>query len=233
VLWDRQVERFAARHRVVRYDARGFGRSDEPHGEFAFHDDLRVVLDANGIERAALVGVSLGGRVLLDFALAFPERVTRLVPVNPGLSGYEFTGLAQYLGPARAARARGDLDAFVEVQLRMWFDGLRDPSAVDAGTREEVRRILVAQTVRSWSRADAPRLRELNAISRLADIRAPTLIVESALDRPDIHAICSLLEAGIPGARRIVIAGAAHLVNVERPDAFADAVLPFLDASPD
>src|SRR5712692_459533 len=79
VLWDRQFLPFAREHRVIRYDARGFGRSERPNAPFSPYEDLRAVLDAIGVAWAALVGLSLGGVTSIDFAIAYPERVSALV----------------------------------------------------------------------------------------------------------------------------------------------------------
>lgn len=229
VLWDRQFLPFAREHRVIRYDARGFGRSERPNAPFSPYEDLRAVLDGVGVTRAALVGLSLGGLTAIDFAIAYPERVTALVLVNSGLSGYQYMHLGDYFSRLRAASEREDLDAWIEVQLEMWFDGLgRMPAHVDRGARDEVREILTEQVKRNRARGHGPQQQDLGASERLSEIRAPTLVVESALDLPDIHAIASLLESGISNSTRVVIDNAAHLVNVERVDEFAAAVLPFL-----
>ena len=229
VLWGRQFPVFARSHRVIRYDARGFGRSEKPPVPFTHYDDLRAVLDAVGVERAALVGLSLGGRTILDFALAHPQRVASMVLVNPGMSGHTFTGLDAYFAEIKMATEREDLDAFVEIQLRIWFDGpSRTPGQVDHTVRDEVKSVLTEQAERNRRRAGRAEVGELGAAARLAEITTPTLIVSSALDQPDALTICALLERGIRGARRVTISGAAHLVNLERPDAFNAAVLPFL-----
>lgn len=152
-----------------------------------------------------------------------------MVLVNPGISGYDWSALDAYFAKVRAAVDADDLAGFVEVQLRMWFDGPeRGPNDVDRAVRDEVRHVLTEQTERNPTRGTPPRLRELRAAAHLAEIRIPTLIVESALDVPDIRAICALLQRNIIGARRVVIDRAAHLVNLERPAEFAAAVLPFL-----
>lgn len=229
VLWDRQFVPFAREFQVIRYDARGFGLSERPDSPFSTHEDLRAVLDALGLARTALVGISGGGLTAIDFAIAYPERTSALVLVNSGLSGYQFAHLADYFARLRAASARGDMDGWIEVQLELWFDGPeRKPHEVDAAARDEVRRVLVEQVTRNRERGHGPQQIDLGAINRLSEIRAPTLVVESALDAPDILAIASLLERGIKDARRAVIDNAAHLVNIERPDDFAAAVLPFL-----
>lgn len=229
VIWDRQFPEFAREFRVIRYDGRGFGRSERPDAPFFAHDDLRAVLDAVGVDRAALVGISGGGATAIDFAITDPARVAALVPVNSGLSGYQFTQLGDYFAQLRAASERGDQAGWIEVQLAMWFDGpSRGSLPIDSAAREKVRKILDAQVTRNRARGHGPRQQELGALGRLAEIRAPTLVVLSELDAPDIHTIASLLVAGIAGARRTVIGKTAHLANVERPDEFAAAVLPFL-----
>jgi len=90
-MWDPQVGPFSERFRVVRYDARGFGKTTSEGSPFARHEDLLRLLDETGIERPHLVGASLGGRVSIDFALAHPGRVASLVVVGSALQGYEFS----------------------------------------------------------------------------------------------------------------------------------------------
>jgi 3-oxoadipate enol-lactonase len=77
---------------VIRYDMRGFVRSAMVEGPFSHHEDLRTLLDSLGIERAFLVGCSIGGHAIIDFALEHPERVRALVPVGSALSGVRCRG---------------------------------------------------------------------------------------------------------------------------------------------
>src|ERR687894_2826224 len=88
-MWDRQFEALAERYRVVRFDRRGFGRSPLTDGPYAHHEDLRGLLDGLGIERASLVGCSMGGAAAIDFALRYPERVRAMVLVGSAVSGAE------------------------------------------------------------------------------------------------------------------------------------------------
>ena len=87
-MWDPQIEAFASRFKVVRYDLRGFGKSSMPEESFALRDDLLAVLKHLGIGKAALVGCSMGGATAIDFTLEHPEMVTALVPVGAGVSGW-------------------------------------------------------------------------------------------------------------------------------------------------
>src|SRR5919112_4353346 len=81
-MWEGQVAAFAARYRVVRFDLRGFGKTEMVEGPFSHHEDLRGLLDFLGVERTHLVGCSMGGGAVLDFALEYPERVGDLVLVG-------------------------------------------------------------------------------------------------------------------------------------------------------
>ena len=87
-MWAPQIALLEGRFRVVRYDLRGHGKSDGPSAPYAPHDDLRSVLDTLGINRATLIGLSAGSTIAIDFAIAYPDRVARLVLASPGLSGH-------------------------------------------------------------------------------------------------------------------------------------------------
>lgn len=227
--WDRQMPEFTREHRVVRFDPRGFGRSPRPDLEYALYEDMRAVLDAVGVERVAGVGLSYGGRTLIDFALAYPERLSKMVLVNPGVSGYDWPGLADYFASLADAVRRNDLEGYVEAILRTNVDGpFRTADQVDPAVREELRRMNMEQVARNRASGAKQRLRELNAITRLSEIRTPTLVVISALDLPDVHILGDRLVTQVIGARRTVIEGVAHFVNLEKPREFAAAVLPFL-----
>src|SRR6266566_308505 len=88
-MWDDQFAVFTRHYQVIRYDMRGFGRSDLPAEEpFTAVDDLRALLDTLGVSRACVLGLSLGGSVAIDFALAYPDRTSALVLVDPALRGW-------------------------------------------------------------------------------------------------------------------------------------------------
>jgi 3-oxoadipate enol-lactonase len=236
-MWDDQFEVFARRYRVLRYDVRGFGRSSLPGGPYSHVEDLRELLGVAGIDSAALVGASMGGRIALDYALMFPSRVRALVLVGPGLADHEWSAPVAAAGKAEdEALDRGDLDEAVEVNLRAWVDGPhRAPDEVDPAVRRRVGEMqLQAFRVQVPAlEADPPpgpgdRL-EPPASARLAEVRVPTLIVVGGVDQPDILEISERLGAGIPGAESVLIPDAAHVPNMERPAEFNAVVLDFLD----
>ncbi len=230
-LWDAQFAVFAQQYRTIRYDVRGYGESSTPIGPYAHHDDLHRVLAFLGVESAYVLGLSMGGGIAIDFTLAYPAMVDALIPVASGLPGYTWSESLDEQGAAiQDAFSRGDVTQAVEIMTRMWTDGpQRTSSQVDPIVRERVRQMTTAMLVRSDDVAE-PRLLEPAAITRLADIHAPTLVVVGDQDVPDILAIATLLETSIAGARKAVIPGTAHHLNMERPEEFNRIVLDFLSA---
>lgn len=230
-MWDDQLAALAKRFRVIRYDQRGFGESAVPPGRFAFHEDLRELLRQVGIERAALVGVSMGGEVALNAALAYPALVSALV-VGATLAGTAERSdlLRQAWTAADEALEAGDLDGAVEVELRTWVDGPhRAPGEVDTAVRERVRvtdRALLALEMEGSAGEAVPL--DPPAHRRLGEIEAPTLLIAGDLDMPDVAESMDRLAAGIAGARRETLPGAAHMLSMEQPERFNAAVVDFL-----
>lgn len=231
--WDDQFREFAREFRVVRYDARGFGRSDKPAQPFAFHEDLSALLAFLGIERTLLMGCSGGGATIIDLTLTNPDTVRGLVLVGTGLSGYQFSGSPPpKIVAMREAQERGDIDAAVELGLQVWTDGeRRRPDQVNRIVRERTREMMTRLLSRPTVAADAQRL-DPPAIARLREIHVPTLVVIGADDWPPIHDIADQLTMQIPGARKLVIPDAGHHPNMEHAEQFNEWVLPFLRSIP-
>jgi pimeloyl-ACP methyl ester carboxylesterase len=231
-MWDPQWETFGRDHRLVRLDLRGFGRSPLEAGSFSNARDVIEVLEAQGVERATLVGNSLGGRVVLEVALARPGLVDALVLVAPALPGHDWSQELQAAwGEEEAALEAGDLAEAVEVNLRTWVDGpRREPEDVDAAVRERVAKMqLRAFELQVPVGDDADEeLLVPDLADRLSEVKAPTLVLVGDEDQPDMQAIAERLEREIPGSRRQTIASTAHVPSMERPRQFDQLVLGFL-----
>ncbi len=223
-MWDPQWTAWPARLAVTRLDLRGFGRSGRPVGAFSHAGDVLAVLDACEIDRALLVGASLGGLVALDLAAARPERVRGLVLAGPPLPGYAWSAEMRAFSEAEAAALEaGDLEAATEVNVDFWL-----PTA-----SEEVRATIRAQQLGAFrlqvpDEADESLLCE-DLVESLATIACPTLVLTGAHDRSDFQAIADLLAATLPDTRRTTVADACHLPSLEQPAAFETLVLPFLE----
>jgi pimeloyl-ACP methyl ester carboxylesterase len=229
-MWDGQWAPWSESYRLLRLDLQGFGRSPLSGQPYSHARDVIGVLERHGIERAALLGVSMGGRVALEVALARPELVSALVLVAPGLPGHEWSdGLRAQWADEEAAFDAGDLDLAVEVSLRTWVDGpRRSPDDVDPAVRSRVgemqRRAYELQ--REWVDEE---LLVPDLAQRLGDVAVPTLVLVGEEDQPDMHAIAERLASEIPGARLATIPETAHVPSMERPREFDELVLPFLE----
>ena len=235
--WNNEFAFFANHYQVIRYDMRGYGKSEPVDGEFNPMNDLVSVLDALELrEPIIIMGCSMGGGLAMDFALTYPTRVKALIMVGSGPSGLELDVPA----PAKFAEAEkafesGDLDLVAEIETQIWFDGMnRTPEQVDQPMRKlayEMNRLALAHE----SKGLGKRLpnSEFPAFDRLADLRIPVLIIVGAHDTPYILAAADYMVEKILSVRKVKIEDAAHLPNMDRPQEFASTVKDFLDGLSD
>ncbi|MFH8571402.1 alpha/beta fold hydrolase [Streptomyces sp. NPDC017993] len=236
-MWDEQFAWLVnSGLRVIRYDSRGHGLSSTVTGDYANHDDLVALLDALDVPRAVLVGLSHGARVALDTALAHPARVAALALASPGVSGRPFTDpflLAHIKEQVAAIGTPDGVERYVEHFLRMWVDGPhREPSAVHPGLRERLRASAEANVEVHADGLGAGRPVEVGAATRLGEIRVPTVVLDGDLDSTDISANAHAITLAVPGARRVRIPGAAHMVNLENTALFDQELHAFLSSLP-
>jgi len=231
-MWRGQVPVLARDHRVVTVDLRGFGETSNASGPFSNVDDLREVLDELGIERATVVGGSYGAKVALGFAVAHPERVERLVLCPPVLPGWEWSErVRRGWQEEEEAYEAGDLDRAAEVNVELWVDGPnRGPDEVDPEVRDLVR--AMQRHAFELPEPDPPPEPAPDPAVRLADVHVPTLVVVGDQDVEDFLAMADAAAAGIPGARKVVIERAAHVIALEKPQEFNAALLAFLAGHP-
>lgn len=233
-MWDEQLPIFAQRYQVIRYDLRGYGKSQIPAGRFANHEDAAALLHFLNIEKACVVGVSFGGRVAVDFALVHPEMVSALVLSAPSIGGTEpsedVMGFAQ---EEEALLEAGDLEAATNLNVRFWVDGPgRTPDQVNPEVRRRVYEMQYhAFTVPIPAEAEEAEI-EPPAMQRLAEIRVPTLIIVGDCDLPGKVVQAQQLAEQIPFAQLEIVKGAAHMVSMERPEEFNRLVLDFLEKHP-
>ncbi len=231
-MWDAQVAAFASTYRVLRYDLRGYGQTASVDGPYAHHADLLALLDYLEIAQVALLGCSMGGTTVIDFALAYPDRVTALITVCCEPSGFADPvdePLPPWWEAYRAAAQAGDLAQVNEYELQLWVDGLqRTSQQVDPAMREQVRLMnLIALRNEALGLGQAQPL-DPPAAERLAEIQLPTLTIIGDLDYPSMIRAADQLASTIPSAQQAVLTGTAHLPNLEQPKQFNTLVLDFL-----
>jgi 3-oxoadipate enol-lactonase len=230
--WEAMIQPLtAAGYRTIRYDQRGVGGSTTDPVEFSRVDDLRAVLDALQVGRAALVGNSMGGMLALDAAIVAPERVVAVVGVGSGLGGFhveptdEVRALDEEEARLEAAQPR-DPAALAAFDVRVWVDGPgQPPDRVPAAIRDLVYEMDLEDPERHQGRNQpiAP-----PANDRLADLRCPVLVVAGELDLPDVVQTARHLEANAPDARALIWPDVAHMIGMEQPDRLAAAIIEFL-----
>ncbi len=234
-MWDDQARAFRDRYRVIRFDHRGFGQSHAPAGPASISDDVYGMLKFLNVDKAYVVGCSMGGGAALDFTLAHPEMVDGLVLVGPGVSGSpdeEDDPMAATWQEIQDAAKAGDYDRANELEVRVWVDGIgRAPDQVDPAYRAKasaMNRALYDNEAElsaiEWRQADPP------AFPRLESVTAPTLVIVGDRDLPDMQRIVDTLAARIPGARKVVMHDTAHLPSMELPDQFNQILGDFLNS---
>lgn len=231
-MWDAQWAAFARHYRVIRFDMRGFGKSDMLQAPVSRRDDLYRLLKHLNVERAHLLGCSMSGTIVLDFALEHPEMLASLIVESAVPSGFEMQGAPPpHLMDMMGAVQQGDLAKASELQIRIWVDGMyRQPEQIDPQVRQRAAAMnQIAVNNGTWA-LDMQPVDPLDppAVGRLGMIHVPTLIVVGALDHPEILRAADLMASQIKGARKIIMPDAAHVPNMEQPAEFNRALLEFL-----
>jgi 3-oxoadipate enol-lactonase len=223
-LWDDQMKPFAKRYRVVRYDLRGFGKSAPATEPFSHIEDLRALLDFLKIDRATVVGLSLGGIIAADFALEYPNRVERLVLSGPGLRGDQQPPDKEAIAAYQAASQGAE--AFVSACMKTsLYAAVRPNTLAYARLRQMMLdnfKALPTFVPGFW------KYPQQKTIERLGNMHAPTLVVIGSEDSQTLKNIADTLQTKIPGAAKIVIQGVSHHPPVEKRKEFNRIVLTFL-----
>ena len=216
VTWDEVWQPLAARHEVIRYDRRGYGRSELPTGSYSPTKDLWKLLAHLKVQHAVIVGSSSGGALAIDFAIAYPRMVDGLFLIGPVLYGMEYR--AEF-----RERANHNNEPMERDDVKAWARNWSQDRFLIAAANEPARRRVYEQLV-----ANAEKLKKYDnaleeklsppASGRLSEIRAPTLILVGDADIVDVHTHAAAINAGIRDSEREVIKGTGHLLQLEKPD---------------
>jgi 3-oxoadipate enol-lactonase len=224
LIWNEQFPVLAKSYRVVRYDRRGYGKSTDPQEKYSHIDDLYKVFTQLKIEKAIIFGMSSGGRLAIDFTITYPEKVNGLVLVGAVVSGFGYTSHMDTRGGNFNPQALNS----DPVKIEKYFI-LDDPYEIYSGNvaaKEKVMKLLPFMG-RDNKVPTKPPARV--AVKCLSEIKAPTLILVGEYDIPDVHAHAGVINAGIPNSKREIISKSGHLIPVEQPALFNEAVNNFLN----
>jgi pimeloyl-ACP methyl ester carboxylesterase len=217
-MWQGQIAALSKQHKLILWDMRGHGQSDYPNDAAAYSEaltvgDMAALLDMAGAKSAIVGGLSLGGYMSLAFVRTHPQRVRALLIIDTG-PGFK----KDEARDAWNKRAHETGDRFEREGLEVLKSFSRERSSVvhrDASGLARAARGMLTQ-------------RDAGVIETLPHIKVPALVVVGADDTPFLAA-SDYMAAKIPGAKKVVIPAAGHAVNIDQPQAFIDAVLPFLD----
>jgi pimeloyl-ACP methyl ester carboxylesterase len=220
---------------VLRYDMRGYGRSEPVEGEYTNLQDLSALLDYLQLDQPLiLMGCSMGGGLCMDFALTHPSKVKALIMVDSGPSGLQLdVPSSPKFAEVEKAFDVGDLNLVSELETQIWFDGVgRTPDQVD----QPMRRLLYDMNLGALTyevRKLGKRLpnMETSAAERLSELQIPVLVIVGDHDTPFTVAAADYMMEKLPSAEKAVIEDAAHLPNMEHPDEFQRIVMKFLNDS--
>lgn len=227
VTWDAQFEVLAKDYEVVRYDRRGYGDSSKAEAEYSDIKDLEKLFEQLKIQKAIVMGMSYGGSLAIDFTLVNPDRVTKIVLVGSIVSGY---GYSEHMSN-RGGHLTEAIWESPKALRRYFFE--KDPYTIWEGNKEAREKGLL-MIEKYPHNLDLERYKLLQgperpALGRLNEIKAPTLIVVGEFDIPDVHAHAGVIEAGIPGSKRVIVNSAAHHVPSEQPEILNELILKFLN----
>jgi pimeloyl-ACP methyl ester carboxylesterase len=223
-LWEPVVPFLAERFRTIRTDLRFFGRSTGPAVPWSWEEDIVGVLDGLGVEQAALVGLSMGGRIALDVALAHPSRLWAVAGVAPALAGHDG---APYSAEQEArydmAEADGDLDTAMEIDFEVWA-----PLGADERIRQLWRATPDANPLPAGIGPLAPA--GAPAKERLGELAMPILVVTATHDPPGFQEIGPLVASVAPDARHVEL-DSDHFMPLREPELLSGVLLDFLAAA--
>ena len=225
-IWDEQFPMLTKTYRVVRYDRRGYGKSSDPETKFSNINDLNQLFIQLKIDKAIIFGMSSGGRLAIDFTLTYPEKVTGLVLVGAVVSGFGYTSHMNTRGGHFDPQKMTDPAKVNEYFIK---DDPYEIYSENTAAKDKVMKLLPF-LARQNSVPTQPAAKV--AVRSLSEIKVPALILVGEYDIPDVHAHAGVINAGIANSKREIIPRSGHLIPIEQPALFNEAVIAFLNKLP-
>ena len=225
-MWDVQAKALAKHFKVLRYDTRGHGQSSAPQGPYSLDtlaQDAYALLQHLGIQKTHWVGLSLGGMIGQAFTLAHPETISSLVLADTTSRGVP-NAAAMWADRAKAARTQG-MQSLLQPTLARWFTPASHESGLPA--IQQIAQVILGTPPEGYAGC-CEAIAGLDFTERLAAIHCPTLVMVGDQDQGTPPDMSRIIHQHIPGSELLLIANAAHLANVEQPEAFTQGLLNFL-----
>ncbi|MGZ4162903.1 MAG: alpha/beta fold hydrolase [Tumebacillaceae bacterium] len=228
-MWDGIFETLAQTNQAIRMDLRGFGRSEAITEPFSVYEDIRGLLDHLQVDRAFVVGHSLGGAMALEFALAYPERIQGLFVSCTALFGHPQSELAKETQARMQELIQsGDQDAVLAYDVYTLLDGpLAEQGRVQGPVRDLLTVIRKDAHAKTFN-GNFPNPLQPPVITRLEELTLPVLTQYGDLDWPHVKEISDVIASRVPNAKQVLLANTAHNGCMEQPETFSQLVLDFV-----
>jgi 3-oxoadipate enol-lactonase len=225
-MWDPQIATLTKAFRVLRYDTRGHGNSSVPPGPYTFEQlkaDVIGLMDAHGIEKAAFMGLSLGGMTGLGLGLAHPDRFDRIICADARADAPD--GFRAMWNDRIARVQAGGAEAIADMTLDIWFTAdWRDANPTELAA---IREMVVATPADGYVGC-CEALKTLDYLRHLGGMTVPTFFVGGDVDKGAAPEVMQAMADSTPGGKFVAIPGAAHVANINAPEAFDAAIGSFL-----
>ncbi len=234
-MWAEQVTALSNNHQVITIDLPYHGATTGQDTSIAASEVVKLVLDHLGVKKTAIAGLSMGAAVAQDFMVAYPERVTRAILLSSGLNGYEKEHAIDSVSMSwyprfAAALERGDTARAALEFAKAWGEGV---NASGDSLRKPASRWVYKTTLATLQRHRLlgwPKLQDHpTAYEDISKMNMPILLVHGDEDLPFIAVASKYIEQKVPGAKRIKLKGAAHMLNMEKPGEVNRIMQEFLD----
>lgn len=226
-MWFRSIPVISQHYRAIVFDNRGIGRSDSPQGPYPIEEmasDAKAVLDAAGVDKAHVLGVSMGGMIAQEFALHYPDRLKSLVLCCTAAGGPN--AVRAESGVMDALMMRGNMSP--EEGARALIPFIYDPGTPRDRIEEDLRVRLKNYPSSESYFAQVGGIMKFEADSRLDQIRVPTLVVHGDHDRLVPPGNGERIAQRIPGAKLVIIKNASHIFITDQEQESHEAILSFL-----
>jgi 3-oxoadipate enol-lactonase len=226
-MWDEEAKRLSQRYKVLRYDTRGHGESGAPAGAYTLEllaDDLHGLLRALGVQSTHFVGLSMGGMIGQTYALKYPGVFASLALCDT-TSRYPADVAGLWAERIKTVETQG-MEPMVAPTLERWFTP--PYRAAHPEVMEKVA-AMIRNTPAPGFVGCCHAIPRINLTARLKEIRCPSLVIVGEDDPGTPVAMAEDIHRALPGSKLVVIPCAAHLSNLEQPDAFNQALADFLD----
>lgn len=224
-MWSKQVKSLAKYFQVITYDLRGFGQSSLPTGPYRHCDDLAALLKYLQIDKAQVVGLSMGGLVALNFAICHPQMTHSVVSAAPIMAGFKGAGSFiaarnEIWGNAKTAGLQQTRNNWL--RLPLFKATLKHPTA-----GPELLTMMENYSGWHWFNRDPETPLEPSTFARLEEINCPIMIIIGGQDMQDFQEIAKATAGQMPQAKLEWISGAGHLLNIEAAEEFNRLIIDF------